>query len=66
MRAAKLMMAVGGGILLLWIAMCLVNIFRFHRFAWFFAHTRTFLYSGIVSAVTGFVLRGLLNRRETK
>jgi len=47
------MFGAGFGILIIWTVACLVNIFRFHRFDWFFANSHDFLYSGIVLVLLG-------------
>jgi len=64
MKFARLLFGAGIGILLVWVAACLVNLLRFHRFGWFFAHSHNFLYSGIVLAVFGGALRLILQRKK--
>jgi hypothetical protein len=64
MKLKRLLIGAGTGILLIWVAACLVNIFRFHRFEWFWAHSRNFLYSGIVLLLLGGALRLILQRQR--
>jgi len=56
-KLVRLLIGAGTGILFIWLAACLVNIFRFHRFEWFFTHSHNFLYSGIVLVLLGGALR---------
>jgi hypothetical protein len=64
MKFTRLLIGAGSGILFIWAAACLVNIFRFHRLEWFFAHTQNFLYSGIVLVLLGGALRLILQRQR--
>ena len=64
MKLTRLLIGAGTGILLIWVAACLVNIFRFHRFEWLWAHSQNFLYSGIVLLLLGGALRLILQRQR--
>jgi len=66
MKFTRILIGSGTGILLIWGAACLVNIFRFHRFTWFFAHSRDFLYSGIFLALLGEACRFILKRQKPR
>jgi len=64
MKLTRLLIGTGAGILFVWVSACLVNVFRFCRFEWFYAHSRNFLYSGIVLFVLGGALRLILRRQK--
>jgi hypothetical protein len=59
----QLLIGAGAGILFIWVAGCLVNILRFHRFEWFFARSHNFLYSGIALVLLGGALRLIIPRQ---
>ncbi|HXY77776.1 MAG TPA: hypothetical protein VEH47_03130 [Candidatus Acidoferrales bacterium] len=56
-RLTRILIGSGTGILLMWAAAGVVDVFRFHRLEGFLAPSHNFLYSGIVLILAGVGLR---------
>ena len=66
MKAAKLLVAIGVGILAIWAIAWPLNVFGYHRAAWFYTQSLTFLLCGAIALTVGSALALILRRRALK